>query len=345
MTNNYTPIPYQSQYYELLHTLLTSPTKIGESRVGKIHGLFVRQIRIDLTEEFPLMEIKQTSFKNILHELIWFIKGDTNIKYLIDNGCNIWNDDAYRWYNEKYVPMGAPTMDKENFLTMVKLGSIHRFYKKISVAVEANFGFESSELDHTYTYGDLDKVYGRQWKYFGGSVDQLNNIVETLKKNPDDRRMIITAHNPADIASGDVGLPSCHNYVQFYTSKGANKRKLSLFFNMRSADLFLGVPYNVASYSILLHMIAQIVDMELGEVVCNMVDCHLYEKHFDAANTWMLRYEELYNNYPNFDMELFKCKSSLKMNQTIDNINDFKFEDFKLMNYNHLGKIEAPLLT
>lgn len=209
--------PYQIQYYELLANLISNPHKEVISRVGAVKSRFSEKMKIDLTREFPLMDIKQTSFKNVYVELLWFIKGDTNIKFLVENKCFIWNDDAFRWYNEKYVPKGAPTMEKEIFIQKVLAGDKYDFYINKSIAVEGNFGFEQSMLDHTYTYGDLDIVYGRQWRAFGGKVDQLQNVINTLKTNPDDRRIIITAHNPADIADGNVGLPSCHNYMQFYS--------------------------------------------------------------------------------------------------------------------------------
>lgn len=217
MTNR----PYQIQYYELLTDLLSNPDKEVKTRVGEARSKFSEKMKIDLRYEFPLMNIKQTSFKNIYVELLWFIKGDTNIKFLVDNGCNIWNDDAFRWYNEKYVKLGAPSVTKEEFIEKTK-GEEIWLYRQPG---DPSWPTVDLEKNYLYKYGDLDIVYGRQWRAFGGKVDQLADAIKTLRTNPDDRRIIITAHNPADIADGNVGLPSCHNYMQFYTQPiDLNKR-------------------------------------------------------------------------------------------------------------------------
>lgn len=397
MTNK----PYQIQYYELLTDLLTNPDKEVKTRVGDAKSRFSEKMKIDLRNEFPLMHIKQTSFKNIYVELLWFLKGDTNIKFLVDNGCNIWNDDAFRWYNEKYVPKGAPILSKETFLENVKNGVTHDFIITKSVAVEANFGYQENMLDHTYTYGDLDIIYGRQWRAFGGKVDQLKNVINLLKTSPDDRRMIITAHNPADIADGNVGLPSCHNYMQFYTQPielakrvqyatenklmtpelqeladkyvyykfgkrkleitnevldginaslttiGVPERYISVLVNIRSNDFFLGNPYNIASYALLVSMVAQCVGMLPLTLSCEMVDCHLYDKHVEAAYEWINRMEELMQNKEGDEAghTTFFCDAKLKINPNITNIDDFTLEDCTIENYTSLGRINAPLLT
>lgn len=391
--------PYQIQYYELLADLISSPNKEVISRVGAVKSRFSEKMKIDLTREFPLMDIKQTSFKNVYVELLWFIKGDTNIKFLVDNKCFIWNDDAFRWYNEKYVPKGAPSMDKEVFIQKVIGGEKYDFYINKSVAVDANFGFEQTMLDHTYTYGDLDIVYGRQWRAFGGKVDQLKNVIDTLKTNPDDRRIIITAHNPADIADGNVGLPSCHNYMQFYSQPinlnkrvqiaiekgvmtpelqeladkyvfykfgkrkleitvetlnlisqkldevGVPQRYLSVLVNIRSNDFFLGNPYNIASYGLFVSMIAQCVGMLPLALSCEMVDCHLYDKHMEAATEWIERFETLIAQNELTGYESFYCDAKLVINPEIKDIDKFTLADCSVENYKSLGKIAAPLLT
>jgi thymidylate synthase len=393
--------PYQVQYYDILASLLSNPDKEVVSRVGEVKSRFSEKMKIDLTKEFPLMDIKQTSFKNILVELLWFINGNTNIKYLVDNGCNIWNDDAFRWYNEKYVPQGLPHITKEEFVQRTKDGSKHDITETVLVSIESNFGYTDQRVMHTYVYGDLDIIYGRQWRAFGGTVDQLGDVIKMLKTNPDDRRMIITAHNPADIADGKVGLPSCHNYMQFYTQPiplnkrvqhaidknlmtpelqsladtyvfykfgkrkleitketlndidskldavGVPKRYISVLVNIRSNDFFLGNPYNIASYALLVSMIGQCVNMIPLVLSCEMVDCHLYDKHIDAANEWIARFEKLLNDEDKLmDVsEDFYCDARLILNPLVKEIDKFTLADCAIEDYKSMGKISAPLLT
>lgn len=385
---------YQRQYAEILRRLINEPDKKTPSRVGDVRSRFVETIRVDLRKEFPLMEIKQVSFKNILVELLWFIKGNTNIKFLVDNGCNIWNDDSYRYYSEKYsqyrfrnkpnylskqLPLGLDVeLTKEEFLEKVKNGErlIDQYLKKDENGVDylsERYAF----LSTNYTYGDLDKIYGYQWRNFNGSTDQLAKCITTLKENPDDRRIIVSAHNPTDLELGNVGLPSCHNYFQFYTrplsieerikwfednlgTKMADdnveeflninnvpKRSVSLYYNIRSNDFFLGQPYNTPSYALLLIMVAKVVNMQPEQVVCNAVDCHLYEVHLDAANEWLDRYSSRFNGENTEDRETFFtfCNSSIKIKRDVDDIDKFKISDFELKNYRPDSRIKAPLLT
>lgn len=389
---------YQQQYAEILKRLINEPEKQTPSRVGDVRSRFVETIRVDVQKEFPLMEIKNVSFKNILVELLWFIKGNTNIKYLVENGCNIWNDDAYRYYKQKYspyrysgkenpqtgqLPLPFDTeITKEEFLEKVLSGE--RLIDKFLMLDENNEAYLDEKyawLDTNYVYGDLDKIYGRQWRNFNGYTDQLQNCIDTLKTNPDDRRMIVTAHNPTDLEIGDVGLPSCHNYFQFYSSpltveerialtgkadwkfdteeeaheiadlKGIPKRKLSLYYNIRSNDFFLGQPYNTPSYALLLHMVAEVTNMLPYEVVCNAVDCHLYEAHLDAAKEWLERYKEKFmgNGSSENEREAYftfcKSKLNVKNQDKIENIDDFDVDNFELSNYNPDSRIKAPLLT
>lgn len=402
--------PYQISYYNILTELVTDPDKRTKSRVGDTRSKFSEKIKVDLKREFPLMEIKQVSFKNIAVELLWFIKGDTNVKFLVDHKCNIWNDDAFRWYNEKYVKLGAPTVTKEEFVEKIKAGE--KIYLNETID-DGKICF--SEAEHNahplwfrqgtkiYTYGDLDIVYGRQWRSFAGKVDQLKDVIEALKKNPDDRRMIILGHNPADIKDGNVALPACHNYMQFYTQPiplnkrveialeqnllegdlkaladqfifykfgkrkidittevlqdierqidelGVKKRYISTELVIRSNDFFLGNPYNVASYALLTHMIAQCVDMLPNILAVEMVDCHLYELHVDAASEWIQRFENQLNvtntQEPQQVTKQFYCKSKVSVCPAIKDIDAFTLDDLRIENYSHQGKIEAPLLT
>lgn len=376
---------YQNQYADILRKLLDKPQKKVESRVGDVRSRFVETIRVDLEKEFPLMEIKHVSFKNILVELLWFISGKTNIKFLVDNGCNIWNDDAYRYYKEKYSPFRFDDRTKEDkqlsldidreltkkeFIEKVKKGEL--LHERFLINTQNGVKFLHDNyawLDTTYRYGDLDKVYGFQWRNFNGSSDQLLSVIQTLKTNPDDRRMIVTAHNPTDLESGNVGLPSCHNYFQFYTvpltatertrffdedeltfetdkevhkiadERGYPKYKLSIYYNIRSNDFFLGQPYNTPSYALLLKMVANIVNMIPSEVVCNAVDCHLYEAHVDSAKEWLERYNKISD-------ESTYCKSKVNFTRNpIESIDNYTLNDFELVDYNSLEPIKAPLLT
>jgi thymidylate synthase len=382
---------YQQQYAEILRKLIFEPQKQTPSRVGNVRSRFVETIRVNIEKEFPLMEIKKVSFKNIATELLWFINGETNIKYLVDNGCNIWNDDAYRFYKEKFSPFRFDNyipnesnefnnyyeLTKEEFIEKVKLGEriIDKYVRK-NEYLESKYAW----INTSYKYGDMGRIYGFQWRSFNGASDQLLSCIETLKTNPDDRRMIVTGHNPTDLESRNVALPSCHNYFQFYTTpltteerknilNGVTKdvyqtdeqihevadkmniptRKLSVYYNIRSNDFFLGQPYNTPSYALLLQMVSKVVNMIPSEVVCNAIDCHLYEKHLDAAKVWLERYDDRFHSDNSYDSEresLFTyCSSSVKIKRQIKSIDEFSLNDFELRNYAPDKSIKAPLLT
>ena len=350
--------PYQIQYHFITQKLIDEPNKIGDSRIGKINSRLAEQIRIDLKKEFPLQDIKKVKFSNIVHELLWMINGDTNIKYLIENGCNIWTDDAYRYYKEKFATLlkeESPENQLELDLELTKEAFVEKVLKgdKVTFWDKPKSYWLGEYAQDTYVFGDLDRVYGQQWRNFNGKTDQLQNCIDTLKTNPDDRRMIVTAHNPTDIEDKIVGLPSCHNYFQFYTTKNHDGgRVLSTFVNIRSNDWFLGQPYNVAQYALLTNIIARIVGMEVGELVINSVDTHLYHAHFDAAEEWMARFDKiLIDNYVGDQggysgdyYDIVGCKAKLKLGH-IDNIDNIKASDITLENYNSQGFIKAPLLT
>ena len=364
---------YQQQYARILRDLIYNPQKIGDSRVGKIRSRFLEVIRVDLQKEFPLMDIKKVSFDNILFELLWFVNGNTNVKKLTEKGCKIWNDDAYRYYKEKYSKFHDENKIEKNLESPFFL-SKKDFMKNILDEKSLKIPLLGGGYN-TYYFGDLDKIYGQQWRNFNGKTDQLQNCIDKLFSNPDDRRIIVTAHNPTDLEEGNVGLPACHNMFQFYTipllieerSKIAKyeygleifdenqlnelnipKRLISLWFNLRSNDFFLGQPYNIASYALLLMMIAKITNMIPKEVVCTAVDCHLYEKHLEPSYEWLNRYDNLFYNENNIDMmkeaKFTFSKSKVKITKK-DNIDDFVFEDFKLINYNPSSQIKAELLT
>lgn len=260
------------QYLDLLSDILDNGTvKTDRTGTGTI-SVFGRQLRFDLSEGFPLLTTKKLHLKSIIHELLWFLSGDTNVKYLQDNGVRIWNE----WADEN---------------------------------------------------GDLGPVYGHQWRSWpdgrGGTIDQIAQVVEQIRNTPDSRRLIVTAWNPADVPQ--MALPPCHAFFQFYVADG----KLSLQLYQRSADTFLGVPFNIASYALLLMMMAQVTGLKPGEFVHTFGDTHLYLNHLEQAKIQLGRDPR----------EL----PVMKINPEVKSIFDFKFDDFSLENYNHHPHIAAKV--
>jgi len=269
-------------YLDLIQDILDNGTQKGDRTGTGTKSVFGRQIRFDLSEGFPMVTTKKLHLKSIVHELLWFIKGDTNIKYLNDNGVKIWN----AWADEN---------------------------------------------------GDLGPVYGAQWRNWNGEgIDQLAMVVEQLKNNPDSRRIMISAWNPSvmpntsktfteNVANGKAALPPCHAFFQFYVADG----KLSCQLYQRSADVFLGVPFNIASYALMVMMLAQVCDLEVGEFVHSFGDVHLYNNHFDQVELQLSREP--------------KKLPVMKMNPNIKNIEDFTFEDFELVGYEHHAHIKGKV--
>jgi len=259
-------------YLDLLQDILDNGSQKGDRTGTGTISVFGRQLRFDLNEGFPMVTTKKLHLKSIIHELLWFIKGDTNIKYLQENGVKIW--DA--WADEN---------------------------------------------------GDLGPVYGAQWRNWNGEgIDQLANVVDQLKNNPNNRRIIISAWNPSvmpdtsisfseNVANGKAALPPCHAFIQFYVADG----KLSCQLYQRSADVFLGVPFNIASYALFTMMLAQVCDLEVGEFVHSFGDVHLYNNHVEQAKLQLTRDP--------------KPLPTMKINPSIRNIDDFKYDDFELENY------------
>lgn len=272
-------------------------------------SIFGHQMRFDLAAGFPLVTSKKVHLKSIIHELLWFIRGDTNIRYLVNNGVGIWNDWPYQsWLREtggdKDLVMYSPewTAQKRLFIERIK--------------TDANFADK---------YGDLGPVYGKQWRDFGG-VDQLAQLVDDIKVNPDSRRLIVSAWNPQDIpVMVKSGLPPCHSLFQFYVVEG----RLSCQLYQRSADVFLGVPFNIASYAILTLMIAQVTGLKPGDFVHTFGDAHLYLNHMDQVNEQLSR-----TTFP---------LPTLKINPEVSNLFDFVFEDFELQHYQSHDPISAPV--
>lgn len=251
------------QYLDLLQHVLDHGV-LKEDRTGTgTHSVFGYQMRFNLQDGFPLLTTKKLHLKSIIHELLWFLKGDTNVKYLQENGVRIWNE----WADEN---------------------------------------------------GDLGHIYGYQWRswpdYNGGHIDQIKEAIHTIQNNPDSRRIIVSAWNVADLPQ--MNLPPCHAFFQFYVANG----KLSLQLYQRSADIFLGVPFNIASYALLLMMVAQVTGLEAGDFVHTLGDAHIYNNHIEQVREQLSREP--------------RDLPKMKLNPNVKSIFDFKYEDFELTDYN-----------
>lgn len=276
------------QYLDLCrHVMENGELRADRTGTGT-KSCFGYQMRIDLKEGFPLLTTKKVFFKGIAKELLWFITGSTNIQPLVKEGVRIWNEWPYEKYKNCEAYHGE-TM--EEFIEKVK-----------------------SDDDFANQYGELGPVYGHQWRDFFG-VDQLEQLIHDLKENPFSRRHIISAWNPAQIK--DMALPPCHAFMQFYVS--SDKKYLSCQLYQRSADVFLGVPFNIASYALLTHMIAQVCGYEAKEFVHTFGDVHIYTDHFDQIHTQLSREP--------------RKLPKLKINPNITSIYDFKYEDFEIVDY------------
>ena len=322
-------------YQALLQDILDNGVR-KEDRTGTgTISVFGRQIRHKMSEGYPLLTTKKMAFKTMVTELLWFLKGDTNIKYLVENGCNIWTGDAYKNYSSKVQPW-EPHSDLNHFIEQIKTDD--EFAKK---------------------WGELGPIYGAQWRAFDeeewGGIDQIANLINDLKTNPDSRRLMVTAWNPS--YQHQMVLPPCHYGFQVYTkemtleerlewnyantdplsrsmdyfpehldSMGVPKRKISLMWNQRSVDTLLGLPFNVASYGLLLLILAKEVNMVPDELIGNLGDTHLYLNHLTQAKEQIKR-----EPYSLPKMEIKNC-----------DIQNGEFE-YELLNYTSHSKIEAPL--
>lgn len=260
------------QYHQLLEYILNNgAVKTDRTGTGTL-SCFGYQMRFNLAEGFPMVTTKKVHLKSIVHELLWFLKGETNTKYLTDHGVSIWNE----WADEN---------------------------------------------------GELGPVYGKQWRSWAGAdgqtVDQITDIIQQLKTNPDSRRMIVSAWNVAELPK--MALMPCHSLFQFYVADG----KLSCQLYQRSADVFLGVPFNIASYALLTMMMAQVCELECGDFVHSFGDVHIYKNHLEQVNLQLSR-----EPYP---------LPTMKLNAAIKNIFDFSYEDFMLENYQSHPAIKAPV--
>ena len=293
------------QYLDLLSTILNDGVVRGDRTGTGTKGVFGYQMRFNLAEGFPLLTTKKVFLKGVIHELLWFLHGDTNIKYLVDNGVHIWDSDAFRYYNELCVKHGVLPVDLDTFLSAAGVES----------PIEG------------YRFGDLNHVYGYQWRSWpkanGEVIDQIARVIDTLKTNPTSRRMIVSAWNVADVE--DMALPPCHTMFQFFVAEG----KLSCQLYQRSADTFLGVPFNIASYALLTMMIAKECGLEVGDFVHTLGDAHLYLNHLEQANEQLSREP--------------RALPRMVLNPEVKSIFDYKYEDFTLEGYDPHPAIKAPL--
>ena len=293
------------QYLDLLRRIKDEGIVRGDRTGTGTKSVFGHQMRFDLREGFPLLTTKKVFLKGVIHELLWFLRGDTNIAYLVENGVHIWDNDAYRYYGELCAARGIRPLDRETFL--VSAGS--------ESPVEG------------YRYGDLNHVYGYQWRswpdFDGGSIDQIAQAQDMIRHNPDSRRIIVSAWNVADIPN--MQLPPCHALFQFYVADG----KLSLQLYQRSADCFLGVPFNIASYALLLLMMAQTTGLKPGEFIHTLGDAHLYLNHIDQARLQLSREP--------------RQLPKMIINPDVKDIFGFKYEDFTLEDYNPHPHIKAEV--
>jgi thymidylate synthase len=401
------------QYISLLSDIMENGVE-KDTRAGRVKSVFGRQMRFDLKEGFPLLTTKKVFTKGVIHELLWFLQrpynshGSMNIEYLIRNGVHIWDDDAYRWFktevaegfskrpltNEFMVCIsddeGVLAERKPHYEYWIENELKHRdteWLKNITKEEFIDLTLQRVEIHGSfmsvYRFGDLGPVYGKQWRAFGHNrVDQIQNIVNTLKTNPNDRRILCLAFNPDQLQ--DMALPPCHVMMQFYTRKLANNERMKIFnrrymkgqipkkwhdwfeeyskgteegadvsmpsdgssydiadipkyglscmYTMRSNDWFLGSPFNIASYALLTHIIAKLVNMVPDELIASIGDCHLYIEHLEAAKEQLSRKGN--DKLP---------KLLIHGNQK--SIEDFNFEDFEIVDYNPDPPIKAPLLV
>ena len=312
----------EQPYLDLLNKIMTEGHD-KEDRTGTgTRSLFGAQMRFDLSDGFPILTTKRVSFGLIKSELLWFLRGDTNIRFLLEHNNHIWDEWAFKnwvesdeYHGPDMTNFGLRAQEDDNF-NKVYQDEKKKFCQKI---------VEDQEFANKF--GNLGDVYGAQWRHWqtrnGETIDQIKDVIETIKNNPDSRRMIVTAWNPEDVPLS--ALPPCHTLFQFYVNDG----KLSCQLYQRSADVFLGVPFNIASYALLTHMIARETGLEVGEFVHTLGDAHIYLNHLDQVNEQLQRKP---NDAP-----------TLWLNPEKKNIMDFEMEDIEVKNYHSHSAIKAPV--
>lgn len=303
------------QYLELLQDIMDNGFEkqvFGHEK--SVKSVFGRMMRYDLSKDFPLLTTKKVFWKGIVHELVWFLRGDTNIKYLVDNNVHIWDDWPYKDYKAAMEKGGAPNLSQDEFIQKIKE--------------------EPTDSEFVKKWGELGPVYGRQWRKWpaadGRIIDQLYWAIEKTKKYPDRKHVVVSAWNPEYVyemakPGTSMAIPPCHTLFNINVTNG----RLSLALYQRSADMFLGVPFNIASYSLLTLILAQVCGYEPGEFVHFLGDTHIYSDHYDAVK------EQLERKPMSFP--------KVKINPEKKNIDDFVFEDFELVDYESHGAIKADI--
>lgn len=297
------------QYLDLLRHIIDHGTRKSDRTGTGTFSVFGYQMRMDLAEGFPLLTTKKVHYKAIIHELLWFLRGDTNIRYLVQNGVNIWNEWPYQHWLQangleaQYPKHSEPWKEKlRDFVEQVK----------------ADEAFARQ-------WGELGPVYGQQWRDFEG-VDQIAQVVADIKANPDSRRLLVSAWNPKDLpVMVKSGLPPCHVLFQFYVAEG----RLSCQLYQRSADVFLGVPFNIASYALLTMMVAQACGLQPGEFIHTFGDVHLYLNHLEQAQLQLSR--------PPLPLP------QMRLNPAVADLFSFQYEDFELSGYEPHPPIRAQV--
>lgn len=290
------------QYFELCQTILEKGIEKSDRTGTGTISYFGYQMRFNLEEGFPLLTTKRVYLRAIIHELLWFIKGETNIKYLVDNNVKIWNEWPYKNY--------TMSSDYQN-------ETLEEFVEKVK-----------NDSDFAEKYGNLGPVYGHQWRHFDAEgskefVDQLANVIDQIKNNPNSRRLIVCSWNPLEISK--MALPPCHSLFQFYVNDG----KLSCQLYQRSGDVFLGIPFNIASYALLTMMIAKVCNLKLGDFVHTIGDAHIYSNHIEQINLQMSRTPRIL--------------PKMIIHGEQQSIEDFKFEDFELVDYHPYSSIKGAV--
>ncbi len=320
----------ESQYLNILQDILDNGSdkeifftpevqrqyKDQGKEIPHIRSVFGRQIRFDVGKSFPLLTTKKVFLRGIIVELIWFLKGESNIKYLVDNNVHIWDEWAYKHYHKLYAEKGLPDLSQEEFIDQLK-----------SSDAESSFVSE---------WGDIKTIYGRMWRRWpasdGREIDQLGWVIDGLVNKPFRKSYVVSAWNPdfiyamASEENKSEVPPFCHTTFQFSVTNG-NKLNLGLY--QRSGDMFLGVPFNIASYALLLMMVAQVTNLEVGEFVHSFGDAHIYSDHFAEVKQQLERQPK---KFP-----------TMKLNPNICDINDFTLEDFEIENYDPHPAIKAPI--
>ena len=328
------------QYLDLLQDIKDNGEWEDPAREGmpRTKSIFSRELRFDLTKGFPAVTTKKLYWKGVVGELLWFLRGDTNIKYLVDNNIHIWDDDAYKYYKRKFI--GEYPNSPQNCFTKEEF---------ISIIKEAKDSKELVRIQGlNYTLGDCGNIYGYQWKNWRGSsykdyVDQFELLIQGIKTNPNSRYHIVTAWQPKDFLTNSetAALPACHMLFQVYIRQG---KYLDLKMVQRSCDTFLGVPFNIASYALLTHILAAMTGYQAGEFIWSGNDIHYYENQQEQVDELLTREpkelsELLFRDTFHYKIEMLR-KGELYLGDFLINM---EIDEFKLENYNSHPALKAPL--